>query len=109
MVLYVDSVPQSPTTYTTGLGVLAANTPMSIGSRRASSTTNYNYQFLGNINDVALYGYALSSNQVFNHYTAPGIGAHCTVAPPTTMHQPNLKPGRERNRHRHPPAQLPVV
>jgi hypothetical protein len=84
--LYVDAVSQSPQTLSkSGLGVLAATAPMSIGARQGSSTTNYNYQFLGNINDVAIYNYALSSNQVFNHYTAPGIGAHFVTAPPASV------------------------
>ncbi|HVM49497.1 MAG TPA: LamG-like jellyroll fold domain-containing protein [Candidatus Acidoferrum sp.] len=84
--LYVDGISQSPATLSkSGLGVLAATAPMSIGARQASSTTNYNYQFLGNINDVALYNYALSSSQVFNHYTAPGIGAHFVTAPPASV------------------------
>jgi hypothetical protein len=62
-------------------GLLATNTPIVIGSRRSSSATNYNLQLTGSIDNVAIYPYALSSNQIMNHYLASGILPTLVVVP----------------------------
>jgi hypothetical protein len=43
---------------------------MTIGARASSATSGNSQQFFGWINDVALYNYALSSNQVQTIYQA---------------------------------------
>jgi hypothetical protein len=63
------------------LGVQYGATPLTIGSRSSASTTNLNLQFNGNIDEVALYPYALSSTQVLNHYYASGIMPFFTLQP----------------------------
>ncbi|HEU5069997.1 MAG TPA: immunoglobulin domain-containing protein [Verrucomicrobiae bacterium] len=75
VVLYVDGRRSSTATITPLTGLLNSTEPVSIGSRRSSSgSPTYNNQFYGSIDEVAIYGYALSSNQVLNHYYAAGIG-----------------------------------
>jgi hypothetical protein len=87
--LYVDSTFRWTSACSPSNGILASTAPVTIGARRSSSTSQYDNQFAGNVNDVAIYNYALSSNQVFNHYTAAGIGAHFLTKPiaATNMNQ----------------------
>ncbi|HEY1790645.1 MAG TPA: hypothetical protein VGJ73_21025, partial [Verrucomicrobiae bacterium] len=47
---------------------------VSIGARASNqSVTNYDFQFQGEIQDVALYNYALSAAQVASDYKASGL------------------------------------
>ncbi len=71
-----------------GSGVLTATNAalgetslMSIGSRMSAEVTNFNFQFYGNINDVAIFNYALSSNQVQQIFLTNGIPPSFTVVP----------------------------
>lgn len=68
--LFVDGTKVAETTVGPYLGILSSSVPMSIGSRQASAGSAYNNQFAGYIEEVAVYGYALSSNQVVAHYQA---------------------------------------
>lgn len=54
---------------------IAANDawPLTIGSRSASKTSGNTAQSFGNIDDVAVYNYALSAAQVAAHYSAAGF------------------------------------
>ncbi len=81
MSLYVNGLPVGTTTYSPGLGILSSTNLMGIGSRLGSATTNYNYQFEGNINDVAIYNYALTANQILNQYVASGVPPFLAPAP----------------------------
>ncbi len=56
-----------------GSGILSSTYLMSIGSRLGSATTNYDLQFSGEMNDVAVFNYALSSNQLAGEYSAADI------------------------------------
>jgi Concanavalin A-like lectin/glucanases superfamily len=85
--LYFDSV-MVGSAVTTNVGVYNSAVPVSIGSRQ-DSAGKYTEQFFGNINDVAVYNYALSSNQVFAHYTVAQIGAHCVLRPPASTNLSN--------------------
>jgi hypothetical protein len=69
-----------------GSGILASTYPMGIGSRMSSQTTNFNSQFLGNINDVAVFNYALSPGEVAAQYAAGGtnVAPFFVPAAPTT-------------------------
>jgi hypothetical protein len=66
----VDGVNVAQGTITPNSGLLSSTTPMSIGSRQAGAGTAYNNQFVGYMEEVAIYGYALSTNQVLSHYLA---------------------------------------
>jgi hypothetical protein len=79
--LYVNGVPVGTASVTNGAGVLASSYPMSIGARMGSQNSNFNLQFLGFINDVAVFNYALSPSQVANEYYQSGT-------PPVITQQP---------------------
>jgi hypothetical protein len=80
--MYVDGLNVAITGCSPSNGVLSTTVPLSIGCRLGSGGA-YNQQFFGNINDVAIYSYALSSNQVMAHYLAAGIGPSFLVQPPS--------------------------
>jgi hypothetical protein len=84
--LYIDGILAGSVSIATGSGLMASDAavPMIIGARPTSATSGADNQFQGSINDVALYSFALSSNQVVTHYLAAGIGAHLTVQPPAS-------------------------
>ena len=71
VVLYVDGANVGQSSIVPGSGILASANPMSIGSRQ-SGTTAYDFQFVGFIEEVAVYGSALSASQVLAHYRAVG-------------------------------------
>lgn len=68
VLLYVDGVKTGTATITPNTGLLYSAVPMSIGSRQAGSGTAYNNQFVGSMEEVAVYNYALSANQVLAHF-----------------------------------------
>ncbi|HEY3862234.1 MAG TPA: LamG-like jellyroll fold domain-containing protein [Verrucomicrobiae bacterium] len=55
--------------------------PILIGARSSASTTNFNLQLNGIVDNVAIYHYALSAQQVANHYLSIGVGPAFTVTP----------------------------
>ena len=63
--LYVDGA--SNATAAISGGVLSSPNPLTIGSRQ-SGTGPFNLNFVGTIDEVAVYNYALSAAQVTNHY-----------------------------------------
>ena len=66
--LYVDGVKAATATITPDTGLLYSAVPMSIGSRQAGAGTAYNNQFVGYIEEVAVYDYALTADQVLAHF-----------------------------------------
>ncbi|HXU77109.1 MAG TPA: DUF2341 domain-containing protein [Methylomirabilota bacterium] len=83
--LYVDGLARGTATITSGTGILPPTRPVSIGSRQSGSGTPFDNQFVGNIDEVALYKVALSSNQVANHYLAAGIAPQIAQQPPLSV------------------------
>ena len=90
VLLYVDGALVASASLGTNLnGVQVGHTPgaadassgFSIGARSSNVASNMNDQFSGNIDEVAIYPYALSSNQVLTHYYAAGVGPHFTLQP----------------------------
>jgi len=85
VMLYVDGKVAATASIPTNGGILSATSPMSIGARYSSAAAmaanNYDAQFYGYINDVAIYGSALSSNQVLEHYLAAGVAPFLTAQP----------------------------
>ncbi len=79
--LYIDGQLAGQGTITPGAGILASSEPMSIGARRSSATSGYDLTFIGSINDVALYDYALSAAQVASNYIAAGVKPQITQQP----------------------------
>jgi hypothetical protein len=68
VLLYVDGVQAAQAAMTPGRGILGSTNSVSLGSRQ-SGTTIYDLQFVGFMEEVAVYGYALSSNQIQAHYS----------------------------------------
>lgn len=66
--LYVNGVENANTAIAGGIQM--GTTPVSIGSRKSGFNANYNLNFVGSIDEVAIYNYALSPAQVQNHYNA---------------------------------------
>jgi hypothetical protein len=88
--LYINGVDNvDSTNIAAGVGLLAPTTTstalpgealVNLGARTSSqSVTNYDFQFKGLIDDVAIYNYALGSNSVATHYQAG------SVLPPETV------------------------
>jgi len=72
----------SATIYSNGPGVFSNDiAPVVIGARSSSEITNYNDQLEGAVADVAIYPYALTSNQVLSHFLASGIAPIFSVTP----------------------------
>jgi predicted alpha-1,6-mannanase (GH76 family) len=66
--LYVDGVMAASGTIGVNTGLLTSTLPVSIGARQSGATTANDFQFLGYMEEVAIYKYALSSNQVTAHF-----------------------------------------
>lgn len=67
------------------VGALNFPAPWRIGSGSADGASRY---FIGNISQVALYNYALSSAQIYNHYFAGQYGVTPGSAKPIITSQP---------------------
>lgn len=82
--IYVDGIRRASTAFSPLVGVRTQTTPLTIGSRASSATTNEDLQFVGSIDDVAIYNTALSSNQVLNHWFASHPAPEFSVEPTNT-------------------------
>ena len=73
---YIDGGLVGTTTISPTVGILSTTRSMLIGSRPSNNTTNNNdSQFYGYMQDVAVYPYALSAQQILNHYDAAEVPA----------------------------------
>jgi hypothetical protein len=91
VVLYVDGTSTAQTTIVPGSGILASTNSISIGSRQ-SGTASYDLQFVGLMEEVAIYNYALSSAQVLAHYRAVSNRAPVFVVNPFS--EPDVNAGQ---------------
>jgi hypothetical protein len=71
--VYLDGVQAGSANIPTNSGVLNSTAPLTIGARQSGNSTNYDFQFIGKIDDVAVYNRALSASEVQAHYLASGI------------------------------------
>ena len=69
VLLYVDGIQAAQAAIAPGGGILASTNPVSIGSRQSGATT-FDLQFVGFMEEVAIYNVALGSNQVQAHFSA---------------------------------------
>ena len=83
--LYVDGTNGTPGTIIANSGILSSTVPLSIGARQSGAATTYDNQFLGSLEEVAIYGYALSSNQVAAHFQAATNRAPVFFSNPFTV------------------------
>ncbi len=79
---YINGQSVGTASVASGSGVLSSTYLMSIGARMGSETSNFNFQFEGDMNDVAIFNYALSAPQVENEYIAGGGTNAPYFAPP---------------------------
>jgi hypothetical protein len=82
--LYIDGVLIDTDYPPINSGILASTVPMTIGAVRSSTNPNYTYQFDGNVDEVAIYNYALTTNQILNHYLSGGFPPQITQQPPSS-------------------------
>jgi predicted alpha-1,6-mannanase (GH76 family) len=87
--LFVDGTNVSSGIIATNIGILTSTLPLSIGSRQSGAATAYDYTFLGSMEEVAIYGYALSSNQVQIHYQTATNRAPVFASNPFTVASAN--------------------
>lgn len=86
LTLYINGASVGSTALTPGSGLLSSSRNTIIGSRPSNSTTNNNdSQFVGLINDVAIYNYALSAAQVAQQYAQVHSAPNFAPAPPTNV------------------------
>ena len=84
--LYIDGTLAGSTVIPSGAGLRNETAPLSIGSRLSTATaTDYDNQFFGGIDDVAIYNYALSAAQVQAHYFTAGIAPVITQVSPSSV------------------------
>lgn len=87
--LFVDGTNVAQTTITTNIGILGSPLPMSIGSRKSGMATAYDNQFIGYIEEVAIYNTAMTTNQVRAHYLAATNRAPAFFSNPFTVASAN--------------------
>ncbi|HEU5396672.1 MAG TPA: LamG-like jellyroll fold domain-containing protein, partial [Verrucomicrobiae bacterium] len=80
--LYVDGRLAARVYIPANAGNLEAHMPMAIGAGITSGAKDYNFNFGGYIDDVAVYPAALSAAQVAAHYAAPGNDIPVSFVPP---------------------------
>lgn len=83
---YIDGALQNQASITSG--ILTSHQSMTIGCRQ-SGTTTYDDQLDGVVDEVAIYGYALSSDQVNNHFNARFTAGSVPVIVTQPMSQTN--------------------
>lgn len=83
--LYVDGKLAATGSIAPGSGLLSSAMPLSIGARESANNNpvSYDFQFIGAIDDVSLYNYALTGAQVSSHYYAAGTKPMITDLQPT--------------------------
>ena len=84
--VYLDGKQVGSAAITAGSGLLNSSEPLTIGARESGnySDTNYDFQFYGSVDDVAVYNKALSAGQVQSHYLASGIPPLITGLAPSS-------------------------
>jgi hypothetical protein len=68
--IYVDGLLSGQGTIPSNAGIIAQALPTTIGSRPSSPTAEFDNQWVGSIDDVAIYGSALNASQALAHYFA---------------------------------------
>jgi hypothetical protein len=82
--VYYDGKLVNTASIPTNSGIYADTEPAFIGAGTQDGIT-YSNQFIGNINDVAVFGYALSPGQIASEYSAAGVGPSFIQTPPASM------------------------
>jgi len=83
--LYVDGANVASATIGSSAGLLSSTLPVCIGARQSGAGTAYDFQFVGSMEEVAIYGYALSPAQVQAHFVTASNRAPAFVSNPFSM------------------------
>jgi len=85
--LYMDGNLLASGTIAPGSGLLSSTMPLTIGARESDhfDTVSNDFQFLGAIDEVAVYKRALSATEIQNHYFASGIAPLITQVTPQSF------------------------
>lgn len=68
--LYVDGLLAASSSIPSNAGILSQGLPMTIGARKSTQAAEFDNQWVGTIDEVAVYGTALSGSQVLSHLYA---------------------------------------
>ena len=82
MLFYVDGANQGTIGALGGTGLRNTSVPVSVGAQSVNG--DYTYQFVGKIDEVAIYNYALSAGEVAAHFNAAPIVPYFTAVPVAT-------------------------
>ena len=85
--IYLDGVQAGSAAITAGSGILSSAMPLTIGARESgnfSPVTN-DSQFLGKIDDLAVYPYALSASKIQAHYIVTGFAPTSAQITPSNI------------------------
>ncbi|MDE3066325.1 MAG: DUF2341 domain-containing protein [Verrucomicrobiota bacterium] len=85
LTLYVNGEAVGTHSIGTNVGILSSTNPVTIGSRMSGAGTDNDSQFVGYMNDVAIYNHALTFSQVAAQYYDAGIAAVITQAAPVNV------------------------
>jgi len=80
--LYVDGVNVASSTIAVNTGLLSSSLPVTIGARQSGPATANDFQFIGYLEEVAIYKSALNASQVTAHYVAATNRAPTFVSNP---------------------------
>jgi hypothetical protein len=82
--LYMDGALLVSNAIAPGSGLLTSSMPLTIGARESANftTVSNDFQFIGKIDEVAVYNRVLSASEVQNHYYASGVGPVITQISP---------------------------
>ena len=85
--LYMDGVLVGTGAITAGSGLLSSSMPLTIGARESAnnSPVSYDFQFIGKIDEVAIYSRALTAADVQNHFLGSGIAPSITQIQPSSL------------------------
>jgi hypothetical protein len=79
--LYIDGTNANSAAITSKSGVLTSTQSLTIGARQEALGSQYDNQFIGQIDEVAVYNYALTPAQVSAHYFSSGIAPIIQATP----------------------------
>jgi len=88
--LYVDGLLAASGGISSTAGIIAQALPTTIGSRPSSSIADYDNQWNGTIDDVAIYGTALNDSQVLAHFFAGQRPPIITLQPTNQLTAENV-------------------
>lgn len=83
--IYVNGLLSASVAIPPNSGLLNSSVPMTIGARSTSATSGYDLQFSGELDDVAVFNYALSAGQVAILYGNPVPLTFVSPLPPTNV------------------------